>query len=219
MPQGVTYLVDLFETRALGAILLENVLGQLLQTGELVLRLADDPLKGAQLGLGGALVQQVDVDVVGEGELALVDGLEQCRLAAAVLTQQSVPAAVGDLECGVVEEDAAVEHERGGCDLDVAGRLQRGKDTCGDTVGQAVLVLLHGELLDLLVQLEVLAVLIVAVDRRGLGGVLGVGLGRELGGGTFLWLVSGSSALRLAGGFGCGNHFGGVYRVGGLVGK
>lgn len=205
----VAYLVNLFEDGAFGAVLLEDVLGQLLQTSQLVLGLTDDPLEGTQLSLGGALVQQVDVDVVREGELALVDGLEQRRLSAAVLAEQAVAAAVCDFEGGVVEQDAAVEHQRGGGDLDVARGLQRGEHAGGDAVGETVLVLLHGQLLDLLVELEVLGGLLVAVDRRGLGGILGVCLGSESRGGRLLGLrVAFLGALRLAGSFGCGNHDG-----------
>jgi hypothetical protein len=199
-----TYLVDLLEAGALRPVILENGLGQLLQTCQLVLSLADDPLESAQLSLGGTLVEQVDVDVLGEGELALVDGLEQRRLSATVLTQQSVPAAVSDLERRVVEEDAAVEHKRGRGDLDVARGGERGEHTRGDTVRETVLVFLHGELLDLLVQLEVLVV--IAVDRRRLGGVLRVGLGREFRRGRLLGLIAGGSALCFAGSFGCGDH-------------
>jgi hypothetical protein len=202
------YLVNLLKNGALRPVLLEDILGHLLQTSQLVLGLADDPFERAQLRLGGALVEQVDVDVVGEGELALVNGLEQRRLAAAVLAQQAVAAAVGDFERRVVEQDAAVENERGRRDLDVARRSKRGKHTRRHTVREPVLVLLHGELLDFLVELEVLGgLLIVAVDRRRLGGILRVGLGRQLGSGRLLGLgVAVSSALCLAGSFGCGDH-------------
>jgi hypothetical protein len=141
--------------------------------------------------------------VLGERELALVDGLEQRRLSAAVLTQQAVAAAVGDLERRVVEEDAAVEHQRRRCDLDVARGGQRGEHSRCHTVRETVLVFLHGELLDLLVELEVL---VIAVDRVGLGGILRVGLGRQLGGGRLLGLVAGSSALCLTGSFRRGDH-------------
>jgi hypothetical protein len=207
-----TYLVDLLEAGAFGAIVLENVLGELLQTRQLVLGLADDPLKGAQLGLGSALVEQVDVDVLGEGELALVDGLEEGRLTAAVLAEKAVAATVRDLERGVVEELLAVEHQRRGCDLDVARRGQRREHTRGDAVRQAVLVLLHGQLLDLLVELEVLGLF--AVDRRCRRVGLGVGLGRQLRGGRLLGLEeAGLGLLRLAGSFGCGDHSAGVVDV------
>jgi hypothetical protein len=202
---GHTYLVDLLEPGALGAVVLEDVLSQLLQTSQLVLSLADDPLKGAQLSLGGTLVEQVDVDVLGEGELALVDGLEERRLTAAVLTEKAVAAAVGDFERGVVEELLAVEHQRRRCDLDIARRGQRREHTRGDAVGETVLVLLHGELLDLFVELEVLA--IVAVDRRCGRVGLGVGLGRQLRGRRLLGLEgAGLSLLGVAGSFGCGDH-------------
>jgi hypothetical protein len=114
--------------------------------------------------------------VLGEGKLALGYGLEQRRLAAAVLAQEAVAAGVVDLERRVGEEDLAVEHQRRRCDLDVAGGFERGEHARGDAVRQAVLVLLHGELLDLLVHFEVLVepviVGLIAVDRRGAGGVL-----------------------------------------------
>src|SRR4051794_21161757 len=93
-----TYLVNVIEKRALGAILLKNLLCQLLKTSQLILSLTDNPLQGTQLSFGGTLVQQVNVDVLWEGELALVDGLEQSRLSAAVLTQETVSSAVVDLE-------------------------------------------------------------------------------------------------------------------------
>jgi hypothetical protein len=141
--------------------------------------------------------------VLGEWELALGDGLEERRLSAAILAQETVSAAVVDLERGVVEEDLSVEHKGGRNNLDVAGLLERGEHTSGDTVGQTVLVLLHGELLDFLVEFEVL----LAIFRIGLGGALGVGLGRQLGGGCLLGLRVGvSGALRLTGGFRGGDH-------------
>ena len=95
----------------------------------------DHPSQGTQLGLGGTLVQQVNVDVLWEGELALVDGLEKSGLSATVLTQQTVSSAVVDLEGGVVEEDFSVEDERCRDDLDIARLLERGKHTSSDTVG------------------------------------------------------------------------------------
>lgn len=200
-----TYLVDVVEERALGAVVLEDRLGELLKAGQLVLSLADNPLQGTQLGLGGALVQQVDVDVVGEGELARINSLEERRLSATVLAQQAVAAAVVDLEGGVVEEDLAVEHQRRRDDLDIARLLERGEHAGCDTVGETMLVLLEGEVLDLLVELEILDS--VAVHRRGGGGILGVGLGRELRRGRLLGLRVGvRGALGVTGGFGGGDH-------------
>lgn len=118
------------------------------------------------------MVEQVDVDVVGEGELALVNGLEQRCLAAAVLAEQAIATAVVDLEGGVVEEHLAVEDERRRRDLDVAGSGQRREDAGGDAVRQTVLVLLHSQLLDLLVELEIRGGILVAVDRRRRRGIL-----------------------------------------------
>lgn len=112
--------------------------------------------------------------MVREGKFALVDGLEQGRLSAAVLAEQAVSSAVVDLDGGVVEEDPSVEDERRGDDLDVAGLLERGEHTGCDAVRQAMLVFLHGQLLDLLVEFEILG--IVAVDRVCLGRSPGVGL-------------------------------------------
>lgn len=197
---GTSYLVNLLKHGALGAILLKDLLGELLQTRKLGLSLADNPVQGTELGGGRTLVQQVDIDVLGEGELALSDGLEESGLSAAVLSEETVAAAVVDLEGGVVEEDPAVEDERGRSDLDVAGGFERGQDTGGDAVRQTVLVLLDCELGDLLVQLEILGGS-VAVDGRGLGGILG----GDLGGGRLLLLASGGT-LGVAGGFGCGDH-------------
>ena len=196
---SITYLVNVLKLSRLGAVLLENVLSELLETCQLVLGFADDPLEGAQLSLGGTLVQEVDVDVLRERELASSNGLEKSGLSATVLAQETVAATICDFERGVVEKDLSVEHKRGGSDLDVARSLERGKDTGGNAVGQTVLVLLHGELADFFVQLEILSG--VAVDGRGLGGILGGSLGCK----RLLGLALGS-ALCLTGGFRCGDH-------------
>lgn len=201
------YLVDLLELLALRAILLKDLLSEPLQAVHLVLCLADDPLQSAQLGGRGTLVQQVDVNVLGEREFAAVDGLEQRRLSAAVLTEETIATAVVDLDGGIVEQDTAVEHERGGGDLDIAGGLEGGQDTGGDTVRDTELVRLRGEVLYLLVPVERQASIVVAVDGRGLGGILGGGLGRDLGGCCLLVLAS-SGALSITGGFRCGDHVG-----------
>ena len=44
-----------------------------------ILSLFDDPAQGASIGWLSAFIQEVDVDVLGKWELALVDGLEQCE--------------------------------------------------------------------------------------------------------------------------------------------
>ncbi|TKW51055.1 hypothetical protein CTA1_9472 [Colletotrichum tanaceti] len=140
-----TYLVQVHQDRALGAIIFEDLLGQLVQTGHLTLSLGNDPLKGTELGGRSTLVQKVDIDVFGDGELARIDGLEKGRLSATVLSQETVAATVRELEGGVVEEDTAVEHQAGTGDLDVLAGLGRSQDTGGDTVRDAVLVHLGGE--------------------------------------------------------------------------
>ena len=88
--------------------------------------------------------------MIREGELAGGNGLQQSRLSATVLTQETITTPVVDLDGGVVEENAPVEHQRSGGDLDITGSLERGKHTGGDTIGQTVLVLLQLELQKLL---------------------------------------------------------------------
>lgn len=51
--------------------------------------------------------------MLGEGELSLVDSLEQGRLSATVLSEKTIAAAVGNFHSGVVEEDFTVENKRG----------------------------------------------------------------------------------------------------------
>lgn len=193
---AITHLVQLLQDRAFGAVVLEDLLGPLLHGGQLGLGLANDPIKGANVGLGGTLVEQVDVDVLGEGELAGGDGLQQGGLSAAVLTEQAIATAVVDLDGGVVEEDLAVEDQRGRGDLDIAAGLERGKHTGGDAVGDALLVLLQGELLELLLGL--------VNGVAGLGGfLLSLLLLERLLGGLAL-----SSALGVASSLGSGDHGG-----------
>lgn len=87
--------------------------------------------------------------MVGDGVLAGGNGLEQRRLSAAVLAQQAVAAAKGQLEGGVGDEDAAVEDEGAAGDLDVLALLGGGQHAGGDAVRDAVLVHLVGQALDL----------------------------------------------------------------------
>ena len=91
---GVDTLVQVLELGAVGTLLFEDSLGLLLHVGERLLGLLDDPLERTGGGLLGALVEQVDVDVFREGVLAGGDGLEESRLATAVLTEKTVAAAV-----------------------------------------------------------------------------------------------------------------------------
>lgn len=184
------YLVKIHQDGALGALVLKQLLRQSVEAVHLVLGLLDNPLEGAQVGGRGTLVEQVDVDVFGDGVLAGGDGLEESTLSATVLAQQAVAAAKVELEGAVGDEDATVEDETGGGDLDVAAGRDGGQDAGGDAVGQAVLVHLVGEALDRvhlvgrgggLVRLDRVAVGIelrlVAIYGAGLAGVLGAGLG------------------------------------------
>lgn len=144
-----TYIVEVLEEGRVGALVLKNLLGDHLETGQLVLGLGDDPVKGTKVTGRSTLVQKVDVDVLGNGVLAGGDGLEKGGLAATVLTQETVPAAEGKLESGILDQDAAVEDEGDGGDLDVLGGLGGSQDTGGDTIGETVLVHLLGKTLDL----------------------------------------------------------------------
>lgn len=78
-----------------------------------------------------------------EREFALGDSLEKSGLPAAVLTEKTVAASVGDLELGVVEEDFAVEHQTSRGYFYVATGLQTGENTGRDTVTETVLVFLE----------------------------------------------------------------------------
>lgn len=121
----------------------------MVETLHLVLGLLDDPFEGAQLRRRGALVEKIDVDVLWDGVLAGGDGLEEGTLAATVLAQQPVATAKVELESGVGDEDATVEDETGGRDLDVATGGDGGQHTRGDTIGDAELVHLVCEALHL----------------------------------------------------------------------
>src|SRR6266566_7434963 len=83
-------------------------------------------------------------------EFSLGDSLHHGTLAATVLAQQAVSAAVRQLEGGIGDEDSAVENETGACDLDVSARVGRGQNTRGYAIRQAVLVQLVGQALHLI---------------------------------------------------------------------
>jgi len=93
----MTYVVEVHEDHGLRAIILKNLFGELVETFHLVLGLLDDPFKGAQIAGRSAFVEKVDVDVLGNRVLARSDGLEEGTLSAAVLAQQTVPTAQGQL--------------------------------------------------------------------------------------------------------------------------
>jgi hypothetical protein len=120
-----TYVIEILKDGAVRALSLENIFGLLLHGVELTLSLADNPLKGTELSGRGTLVQKVDIDVLGDGELASSDGLEHGGLSATVLTQETVTATVGQFEGGVGDEDLSVEHEGGGGNLNIARGRQR----------------------------------------------------------------------------------------------
>lgn len=188
-----THIVEVHQDLAVGALGLEKLLGDVLQTSHLVLGLLDNPLEGTQFGGRCTLVEQVDVDVGWDGKLPGGNGLQQGTLAAAVLAQQAVAAAKVKLEGAVGDEDAAVEDQADRGDLDVAARGDGGQDTSGNTVRNAVLVHLFGEARNLvhlgrrgggLVRLDGVAVGVelqrrggIAVDRAGGAGILGASLG------------------------------------------
>jgi hypothetical protein len=143
-----TYVIQVFENRAVGAILLENFLGLLLHVLQLDLGLTDNPVKGTLVGGGSTLVEKVNIDVVGNGELAGSNGLEDSGLSTTVLTEETVATTEGQLEGGVGNKDFSVEHKRGRGDLNVARGGKRGQHTGGDTIGETVLIHLSSELVD-----------------------------------------------------------------------
>lgn len=147
--QALTYVVKVHEDHGLRAIILENLFGELVEALHLVLGLLDDPLKGAQVAGRSAFVEKVDVDVLGNRVLARSDGLEEGTLSAAVLAQQTVATAQGQLQGGVLDEDLAVEDQAGAGDLDVLALGEGRENTGGDAVREAVLVHLVGQTLDL----------------------------------------------------------------------
>lgn len=182
-----TYIVEVLEEGRVGALVLKNLLGDGLETGKLVLGLGDDPVKGTEFAGGSTLVEKVDVDVLGDRVLAGGDGLEESGLAATVLTQETVPAAEGKLENGILDQDAAVEDERDGGDLDVLGGLGGGQDTGGDTIRETVLIHLLGQALNLVHLLALGGGLILddglaeSIELDFLDGLALVGLGGLLG--------------------------------------
>jgi hypothetical protein len=184
------YIVEIHQYWGLGAFVFEQLLGQLVKTIHLVLSLLHNPLKGAKVRRRGALVEEIDVDMLGNGVFALGDGLEEGTLAAAVLAQEPVPAAQRQLERGVGDQDAAVEHQTGAGDLDVLAGGGRGQDTGGDPIRQTMLVHLLGEALDLVGLVgrgsglighdgvsKGIELGLIAVDRSCSAGDLGAGLG------------------------------------------
>lgn len=148
--QGCAYIIKVDQDETLRSFVLEQLLGHLVKTIHFSLGLLYDPLKGTKLAWGGTFVEQVDIKMVGDGELAGSDGSEEGRFTAAVLTQKTVAASIGEFEGRVGDEDATVEDQAGGCDLDVLACLGGGEDTSGNAIGDAVLVHLFCQALDLL---------------------------------------------------------------------
>lgn len=144
-----THVVEINEDAALGALVFEELLGKLVQTLQFVLSLPDDPLKGTKVTGGGTLVQEIDIEMFGNRVLASSDGLENGTLTATVLAEETVSSAVRKFEGGIGNEDTTVEDERGTGDLDVLAGGSRGQDTGGDSIGDAVLVHLLSQALDL----------------------------------------------------------------------
>jgi hypothetical protein len=87
--------------------------------------------------------------MLGDRVFASGDGLEESRLSATVLTEETVSFTVGKLEGGIGDKNSTVEDQRATGHLYVLAGLGRREDTGGDTVRDTVLVHLLGETLHL----------------------------------------------------------------------
>mmetsp|Transcript_25316 Transcript_25316/g.59051 ORF Transcript_25316/g.59051 Transcript_25316/m.59051 type:complete len:382 (+) Transcript_25316:1690-2835(+) len=126
----VELLVDRLEPRVLRPVLRHDLLLELLEALLLQPHRVNHHVDRRTLARRALVVQEPDVDEVGDRDHPRRDALEQRRLARAVLRDQPVPVAVGELELLVLKEDLAEERDREGGDLDVARVLARCEVTC-----------------------------------------------------------------------------------------
>jgi hypothetical protein len=185
-----SYLIQIHQDGGLGALVLEQFLGQLVKALHLELGLLDYPLESAQLAGRGTLVEEVNVDVLGDRVLAGGDSLEQRTLATAVLAEQAIATAQSKFESGICDQHPAVEHQAHAGHLHILAGWRRRQHASGDTVRETMLVHLVGQTLDLvhlvgrsgrLIGLDRFSkgveLRLVAIYRCGGASILGVGLG------------------------------------------
>ena len=68
-----THIIDIHDDWALWTFLLRKLFSESLQSRYLFLSLFDNPFEGAKVAWRCVLIQQIDIDVLREGEFALVD--------------------------------------------------------------------------------------------------------------------------------------------------
>jgi hypothetical protein len=94
----VTYIVKVSQERTFGSVFLEKLLSELVKALQLVFGFLDDPFKGSEFARRGTLVQEVDINVFGDGEFAGSNGFQERALSAAVLTKETISSAEGQFQ-------------------------------------------------------------------------------------------------------------------------
>lgn len=125
----VQTLTNVLKQLAVRTVLSENFFRPALKTVDLVPRGVDNKIKSRLLARLSLRVEQVNVDILRDGDLSLSQDLEKSTLPAAVSANKPVPLSNSKLDHGILDEDLVMKVERKASNLDIAGSIHRHKDT------------------------------------------------------------------------------------------
>ena len=112
-----------------------DLLDALLEPSDLCFGTGDNEVDSVDVGGLRLAGDEVDIDVVGDLDVALGDGLQEGGLSGAVLAEETVTLAVVEGDLGALDEEATMEGERELVDLDVAALRVGDEHTSGGPLG------------------------------------------------------------------------------------
>ena len=108
-----------------------DLLDALLEASDLCLGTGDNEVDSVDVGGLRLAGDEVDIDVVGDLNVALGDGLQEGRLSGAVLAEETVPLTVVERDFGTLDEEPSVEGQCVGVDFDITPLGVRDEDSGG----------------------------------------------------------------------------------------
>ena len=84
------YLVEIHKKRAFWAIIFQYLFSLLVKPLHFIFGLLHNPFQGTKLTRWGTLIEQVDIDMIWDGEFALIDSFEKSGFATTVFSKETV---------------------------------------------------------------------------------------------------------------------------------
>jgi hypothetical protein len=141
--------VDIGKGSGVGALLLEDELGEVFETLDFLLGGVDDVLESGLFAGVGLFGEEENIGPIGDGDFTVGDALEELGFTAAVGAEETVFTANGQLDGGVVDELVTPGDEGEVLDFDIAGELSGSEDTSDGAVlvlfGDVVLLELNDD--------------------------------------------------------------------------